>query len=129
MMDLINRSPCKHGLRFQSIVDHSLEKVNSKTFDCPLFFSSIHSEKGRSLLEGCKEQLQLLPAAKDAFAFNPAVLAPIQKPARYDEFWEGYGQKPFAALVFACCEPTKEELAQERRSKSLLARVMRRLKR
>lgn len=32
---------CKHGLRFQSIVDHSLEKVNSKTFDCPLFFSSI----------------------------------------------------------------------------------------
>ena len=89
----------------------------------------IHSEKGRSLLEGCKDQLQLLPAAKDAFSFNPAVLAPIQKPARYDEFWEGYGQKPFAALVSACCEPTKEELAQERRSKSILARVMRRLKR
>lgn len=89
----------------------------------------IHSEKGRSLLEGCKDQLQLQPAAKDAFAFNPAVLAPIQKPARYDEFWEGYGQTAFADLVSACCEPTKDELAQERRSKSLLARVMRRLKR
>ena len=89
----------------------------------------LHSEKGRSLLEGCKDQLQLQPAAKDAFAFNPAMLAPIQKPARYDEFWEGYGQTSFAALVSACCEPTKEELAQERRSKSLLARVMRRLKR
>ena len=89
----------------------------------------IHSEKGRSLLEGCKDQLQLQPAAKDAFAFNPAVLAPIQKPARYDEFWESYGQTAFADLVSACCEPTEEELAQERRSKSLLARVMRRLKR
>ena len=89
----------------------------------------IHSEKGRSLLEGCKDQLQLQPAAKDAFAFNPAVLAPIQKPTRYDEFWEGYGQTSFADLVSACCEPTEEELAQERRSKSLLARVMRRLKR
>ena len=89
----------------------------------------IHSEKGRSLLEGCKEQLQLRPAAKDAFAFNPAVLAPIQKPARYDEFWEGYGQKPFADLVSACCEPTKEELAKERWSKSLLARAIRRLTR
>ena len=39
------------------------------------------------------------------------------------------GVTPFADLVSACCEPTKEELAQERRSKSLLARVMRRLKR
>ena len=89
----------------------------------------IHSEKGRCLLEGCKDQLQLQPAAKDVFAFNPAVLAPIQNPVHYDEFWEGYGQKPFADLVSACCEPTEEELAQERRSKSLLARVMRRLKR
>lgn len=89
----------------------------------------IHSEKGRSLLEGCKDQLQLQPAAKDAFAFNPAVLAPIQKPARYDEFWEGYGQTSFADLVSACCELTEEELTKERRSKSLLARVMRRLKR
>ena len=89
----------------------------------------IHSEKGRSLLEGCKDQLQLQPAAKDAFSFNPAVLTPIQKPARYDEFWEGYGQTTFTDLVSACCEPTKDELAQERRSKSLLARVMRRLKR
>ena len=89
----------------------------------------LHSEKGRSLLEGCKDQLQLQPAAKDAFAFNSAVLTPIQKPARYDEFWEGYGQTAFADLVSACCEPTEEELVQERRSKSLLARVMRRLKR
>ena len=89
----------------------------------------LHSEKGRSLLECCKEQLRLRPAAKDAFAFNPAVLAPIQKPARYDEFWESYGQTSFADLVSACCEPTEEELAQERRSKSLLTRVMRRLKR
>lgn len=89
----------------------------------------LHSEKGRSLLEGCKAQLQLQPAVKDAFAFNPAVLTPIQKPVRYDEFWEGYGQTAFADLVSACCEPTEEELAQERRSKSLLAHVMRRLKR
>lgn len=89
----------------------------------------LHSEKGRSLLEGCKDQLQLQPAAKDAFSFNPAVLTPIQKPARYDEFWEGYGQTSFADLVSACCEPTEEELAKERRSKSLLVRVMRRLKR
>ena len=89
----------------------------------------LHSEKGRSLLDGCKDQLQLQPAAKDAFYFNSAVLTPIKKPARYDEFWEGYGQTAFADLVSACCEPTKDELAQERRSKSLLARVMRRLKR
>ena len=89
----------------------------------------IHSEKGRSLLASCKDELQLQPAAKDAFAFNPAVLTPVEKPARYDEFWEGYGQKPFTDLVSVCCEPTEEELAQERRSKSLLARVMRRLKR
>ena len=89
----------------------------------------IHSEKGRSLLASCKDELQLQPAAKDAFAFNPAVLTPVEKPARYDEFWEGYGQKPFTDLVSACCEPTEEELAQERRSKSLLARIMRRLKR
>lgn len=89
----------------------------------------IHSEKGCSLLEGCKDQLQLQLAAKDAFAFNPAVLTSIQKPTRYDEFWEGYGQTSFADLVSACCEPTEEELAKERRSKSLLARVMRRLKR
>lgn len=89
----------------------------------------LHSDKGRALLESCKDQLQLQPAAKDAFSFNPAVLTPIQKPARYDEFWEGYGQTAFADLVSACCEPTEEELAKERRSKSLLARVMRRLKR
>ena len=89
----------------------------------------IHSEKGRSLLEGCKDQLQLQPAAKDAFSFNPAVLTPIQKPARYDEFWEGYGQKPFADLASACCEPTKEELAKERWNKSLLVRAIRKLKR
>lgn len=89
----------------------------------------LHSDKGRALLESCKDQLQLQPAAKDAFSFNPAVLTPIQKPVRYDEFWEGYGQTAFADLVSACCEPTEEELAQERRSKSLLARVMRRLKR
>lgn len=89
----------------------------------------IHSEKGRSLLASCKDELQLQPAVKDAFAFNPAVLTPVEKPARYDEFWEGYGQKPFTDLVSACCEPTEEELAQERRNKSLLARIMRRLKR
>ena len=89
----------------------------------------LHSEKGRSLLEGCKDQLQLQPAAKDAFSFNPAVLAPIQKPARYDEFWEGYGQTAFADLVSACCEPTKDELAKERWNRSLLARAIRKLKR
>ena len=89
----------------------------------------IHSEKGRSLLASCKDWLKLQPAAKDAFAFNPAVLTPIEKPARYDEFWAEYGQTPFNALVSACCEPTKEELMRERRSHSFLARVIRRLSR
>lgn len=89
----------------------------------------LHSEKGRSLLEGCKNQLQLQSAAKDAFAFNPAVLTPIQKPARYDEFWEGYGQTSFADLVSTCCEPTKDELAKERWNRSLLARAIHRLTR
>ena len=89
----------------------------------------IHSEKGRSLLASCKDWLKLQPAAKDAFAFNPAVLTPVEKPARYDEFWAVYGQTPFNALVFACCEPTKEELMRERRSHSFLARVIRRLSR
>lgn len=89
----------------------------------------IHSEKGRSLLASCKDRLKLQPAAKDAFAFNSAVLTPVEKPARYDEFWAEYGQTPFNALVSACCEPTKEELMRERRSHSFLARVIRRLSR
>ncbi len=89
----------------------------------------IHSEKGRSLLTSCKDWLKLQPAAKDAFAFNSAVLTPVEKPARYDEFWAEYGQTPFNALVSACCEPTKEELMRERRSHSFLARVIRRLSR
>ena len=89
----------------------------------------IHSEKGRSLLASCKDRLKLQPAAKDAFTFNSAVLTPVEKPARYDEFWAEYGQTPFNALVSACCEPTKEELMRERRSHSFLARVIRRLSR
>lgn len=89
----------------------------------------IHSEKGRSLLASCKDRLKLQPAAKDAFAFNSAALTPVEKPARYDEFWAEYGQTPFNALVSACCEPTKEELMRERRSHSFLARVIRRLSR
>ena len=89
----------------------------------------IHSEKGRSLLASCRDWLTLQPAAKDAFAFNSAVLTPVEKPARYDEFWAEYGQTPFNALVSACCEPTKEELMRERRSHSFLARVIRRLSR
>ena len=89
----------------------------------------IHSEKGRSLLTSCKDRLKLQPAAKDAFAFNSAVLTPVEKPACYDEFWAEYGQTPFNALVSACCEPTKEELMRERRSHSFLARVIRRLSR
>lgn len=89
----------------------------------------IHSEKGRSLLTSCEDWLKLQPAAKDAFTFNSAVLTPVEKPARYDEFWAEYGQTPFNALVSACCEPTKEELMRERRSHSFLARVIRRLSR
>lgn len=89
----------------------------------------IHSEKGRSLLASCKDRLKLQPAAKDAFTFNSAVLTPVEKPARYDEFWAEYGQTPFNALVSACCEPTKKELMRERRSHSFLARVIRRLSR
>lgn len=51
-------------------------------------------------------------AADNAFTFNPAALAPIQKPARYDEFWAGYGRMPFDDLVSVCCKPTKEEIGK-----------------
>lgn len=87
----------------------------------------LHSDKGRALLESCKDKLQITTAADGAFTFNPAVLTPIPKPARYDEFWTGYGEKPFDNLVSACCEPTKEELAKERWNRSLLARAIHRL--
>lgn len=89
----------------------------------------LHSDKGRALLESCKDKLQITVAADGAFTFNSAVLTPIQKPARYDEFWTGYGKTSFDELVSACCEPTKEELAKERWNKSLLARAIRKLKR
>lgn len=89
----------------------------------------LHSDKGRALLESCKDKLQITTAADSAFTFNPAVLTPIQKPARYDEFWTGYGKTSFDELVSACCEPTKEELAKERWNKSLLARAIRKLNR
>lgn len=89
----------------------------------------LHSEKGRALLESCEDKLQTAAAADGAFAFNPAVLAPIQKPARYGEFWADYSETPFDDLVSACCEPTKEELAKERWNRSLFARAIRRLTR
>ena len=89
----------------------------------------LHSDKGRALLESCQDKLQTATAADDAFAFNPAVLTPIQKPARYNEFWAGYGKTSFYELVSSCCEPTKEELTKERWNKSLLARVIRKLTR
>lgn len=89
----------------------------------------LHSDKGRALLESCKNKLQITTAADSAFTFNPAVLTPIPKPARYDEFWTGYGKKPFDNLVSACCESTKEELAKERWNRSLLARAIHRLTR
>ena len=89
----------------------------------------LHSDKGRTLLESCKDKLQITAAADGAFTFNPAVLTPIQKPARYKEFWKGYKKEPFDDLVSFCCEPTKEELAKERWNRSLLARAIRKLKR
>lgn len=89
----------------------------------------LHSDKGHALLESCKDKLQITTAADSAFTFNPAVLTPIQKPARYDEFWAGYGKTSFYELVSSCCEPTKEELAKERWNKSLLARAIHRLMR
>ena len=89
----------------------------------------LHSDKGRALLESCKDKLQITTAADSAFTFNPAVLTPIPKPARYDEFWTGYGEKPFDNLVSACCEPTKEELEKERWNRSLLVRAIHRLTR
>ena len=89
----------------------------------------LHSDKGRALLDNCKDKLQTETAADGAFAFNPAVLTPIQKPARYDEFWTSYGEVPFDDLVSTCCEPTKDELAKERWNKSLLARAIRKLTR
>lgn len=89
----------------------------------------LHSDKGCALLESCKDKLQITAAADGAFTFNPAVLTPIQKPARYDEFWTDYGKTPFDELVSACCEPTKEELAKERWNRSLLARAIHRLTR
>lgn len=87
----------------------------------------LHSEKGRALLESCKDRLQTRPAAEDALTWNTAALRPIQKPARYEEFWAAYGKKPFAQLVSDCCEPTKKEAAKERWNRSLLARVIHRL--
>ena len=89
----------------------------------------LHSDKGRALLEACKDKLQTAAAADGAFAFNPAVLTPIQKPVRCDEFWASFGKLPFDDLVSACCEPTKDELAKERWNRSLLARAIHRLKR
>ena len=89
----------------------------------------LHSDKGRALLESCTGKLQIATAADGAFAYNPAVLTPIQKPARYEEFWTGYGEVPFYDLASTCCKPTKEELARERWNKSLLARAIRKLKR
>ena len=89
----------------------------------------LHSEKGRALLERCKDRLQICPAAEGALTWNSAMLRPIQKPARYNEFWAEYGQKTLAELVSACCEPTKEEAAKERWNRSLLARAIRRLTR
>lgn len=89
----------------------------------------LHSDKGRALLDNCKDKLQTETAADGAFAFNPAVLTPIQKPARYDEFWTSYGEVPFDDLVSTRCEPTKDELAKERWNRSLLARAIRKLKR
>ena len=89
----------------------------------------LHSERGCALLESCKDRLQLRPAAAGALTWNSAMLRPIQKPARYDEFWVEYGQETFEELVSACCEPTKEEAAKERWKRSLLARAIRRLMR
>ena len=89
----------------------------------------LHSDKGRALLESCKDKLQTATAADGAFAYNPAVLSPIQKPARYEEFWTGYGEVPFDDLVSTCCEPTKEELVKEWWNRSLLARAIHRLTR
>lgn len=89
----------------------------------------LHSDKGRALLDNCKDKLQTETAADGAFALNPAVLTPIQKSARYDEFWTSYGEVPFDDLVSTCCEPTKDELAKERWNKSLLARAIRKLTR
>lgn len=89
----------------------------------------LHSEKGRALLESCKDRLQTSPAAESALTWNTAALQPIQKPARYDEFWAAYGKKPFAQLVSACCEPTKQEAAKKHWNRSLLSRAIRRLTR
>ena len=89
----------------------------------------LHSEKGRALLGSCKDKLQIATAADDAFTYNPAVLSPLQKPARYSEFWARYGRTAFDNLVSACCKPTKGELAKEWWNRSLLARSIRRLKR
>ena len=87
----------------------------------------LHSEKGRRLLESCKDRLHIAIAADAAFMYNQAMLKPIQKPTRYDAFWSGYGKTPFEDLVTSCCEPTRKEIAKVRWSKSLLARIIRRL--
>ena len=89
----------------------------------------LHSEKGRTLLENCGDKLQIVAAADNAFAFNPALRLPIQKPARYSGFWARYGRTSFDKLVSTCCKPTREELAKEWWNRSLLVRSIRRLKR
>ncbi len=86
----------------------------------------LHNERGRQLLTQCQDRLQLCPASDSAFTFNSAILKPIQKPARYDEFWSGYQHKPFETLVQDCCEPTAEERKRTKREKSVLARIIHR---
>ena len=90
----------------------------------------LHSEKGRQLFEACRDQLQIYTVTgKDAFTFNPAVLTPIRKPARYEEFWRDYRNKPFAELVTDCCKPTQEEFSKEKWKKSVIGRAISRLTR
>lgn len=67
----------------------------------------VHSEKGRELLDDCKDELKLFNVDSDtAFAFNPAAYTAIKKPTRYDEFWKLYRMKPLDKLVERCCKPT-----------------------
>lgn len=87
----------------------------------------LHSEKGRALLNSCKSKIEIATAAENAFAFNPAMLSPIKKPAHYNTFWNGYDKIPFDDLVSSCCKPTKHEQAKKWWSKSLFARAVRRL--
>lgn len=88
----------------------------------------IHSDKGESLFESCEARLETYPADENtAFTFNPAVLTPIERPKKYDLFWQRFDDSDFAALISDCCKPSKTEQLKKRCGSSIFARAIRKI--